>query len=104
MRFGNILRVVTVGAASFVLALPALAQTTGTLSGQVVDANSQQPVGDAVVIAQSPALQGEQTAVTWRRKPSFSAIWSAFSVRMASVPEPTLPRPTMPTFTCRIRG
>ena len=46
------------------LALPALAQTTGTLSGQVVDANSQQAVGDAVVIAQSPSLQGEQTAVT----------------------------------------
>ena len=39
-----------------------------------------------------------------RRNPSFSAICSAFSARMASVPEPTLPRPTMPTFTCRIWG
>jgi len=58
------MNVVAAGAASFLLALPALAQTTGSLSGQVVDANSQQPVGDAVVIAQSPALQGEQTAVT----------------------------------------
>jgi hypothetical protein len=64
MRFGNIVTVVAAGAASFLLTLPAAAQTTGTLSGQVVDANSQQPVVDAVVIAQSPALQGEQTAVT----------------------------------------
>jgi len=51
MRFGNIVSVMTAGAASLLLALPAAAQTTGTLSGQVVDANSQQPVGDAVVIA-----------------------------------------------------
>jgi len=64
MRFRSIVSFVAAGAASFLLALPALAQTTGSLSGQVVDANSQQPVGDAVVIAQSPALQGEQTAVT----------------------------------------
>jgi len=64
MRFRNILNVVAAGATSFLLALPALAQSTGTLSGQVVDANTQQPVADAVVIAQSPALQGEQTAVS----------------------------------------
>ncbi|MFL5294415.1 MAG: carboxypeptidase regulatory-like domain-containing protein [Myxococcales bacterium] len=64
MRFRNIAGIATAGAVSLVLAMPALAQTTGTLSGQVVDANSQQPVGDAVVIAQSPSLQGEQTAVT----------------------------------------
>src|SRR5213082_3595777 len=64
MRFRSNMNVVAAGAASFLLALPALAQTTGTLSGQVVDASSQAPVGDAVVIAQSPALQGEQTAVT----------------------------------------
>src|SRR3954469_11497534 len=64
MRFGNIIGLVTAGAASFLLALPALAQTTGSVSGHVVDANSQEPVGDAVVIAQSPALQGEQTVVT----------------------------------------
>src|SRR4051812_10632516 len=64
MRFRNIAGIATAGAVSLVLAMPALAQTTGTLSGQVVDANTQQPVGDAVVIAQSPALQGEQTAVT----------------------------------------
>ena len=64
MRFRSNMNVVAAGAASFLLALPALAQTTGSLSGQVVDASSQAPVGDAVVIAQSPALQGEQTAVT----------------------------------------
>jgi len=64
MRFGNMVGMVTAGAASLLLALPAVAQTTGTLSGQVVDANTQQPVGEAVVIAQSPSLQGEQTAVT----------------------------------------
>src|SRR5256885_12734378 len=64
MRFRSNMNIVAAGAASFLLALPALAQTTGSLSGQVVDASSQAPVGDAVVIAQSPALQGEQTAVT----------------------------------------
>jgi hypothetical protein len=64
MRFRSNMNVVAAGAASFLLALPALSQTTGSLSGQVVDASSQAPVGDAVVIAQSTALQGEQTAVT----------------------------------------
>jgi Carboxypeptidase regulatory-like domain len=55
---------VAAGAASLLFAVPALAQTTGSLSGQVVDANNNNPVADAVVIAQSPQLQGEQTAVT----------------------------------------
>src|ERR1017187_9508298 len=45
------------------------------------------------------ATDRQQTAVTLRRNPSFSAIWSALPARMASVPEPTLPRPTIPTFT-----
>jgi hypothetical protein len=52
------------GAASVSLASPALAQTTGGLSGQIIDANTQAPVAEAVVIATSPSLQGEQTAVT----------------------------------------
>src|SRR5437660_1451081 len=64
MRFRVIMSALAAGAASCLLALPALAQTTGALSGQIVDANTQNPVADAVVIAQSPALQGEQTAVT----------------------------------------
>jgi len=51
-------------AAALFAALPTLAQTTGGIAGQVVDATSQAPIKDAVIIAQSPALQGEQTAVT----------------------------------------
>jgi len=64
MQSGKILVLMAAGAASVLLAGRAQAQTTGSLAGQVVDANTQQAVGDAVVIAQSPALQGEQTAVT----------------------------------------
>src|SRR5207245_9244660 len=43
-----------------------------------------------------------QTAVTRSLKPSLSAIWSALSASTASVPDPTLPRPIIPTFTCCI--
>jgi len=43
-----------------------------------------------------------QTAETTRRKPSFWAIWLAFSVRMVREPVPTLPRPMMPRWTSRI--
>jgi hypothetical protein len=64
MRLRRLLGLLAAGAASVVLAAPALAQTTGGLSGQIIDANTQKPVADAVVIAQSPSLQGEQTAVT----------------------------------------
>ena len=48
------------------------------------------------------ATERLQTAVTFSRNPSFSAIWSALPARIASVPEPTLPKPTIPTFTSRI--
>jgi hypothetical protein len=58
MRFGLVAAIVLLPL------LPATAQTTGGLSGMVVDSASDKPVADAVVIAQSPALQGEQTAVT----------------------------------------
>ncbi|GAC1595457.1 MAG: hypothetical protein NVS4B10_03880 [Myxococcales bacterium] len=64
MRLRKLLGLMAAGAAGFLLATPALAQTTGGLSGQIIDANTQKPVADAVVIAQSPGLQGEQTAVT----------------------------------------
>ncbi|MET0384445.1 MAG: TonB-dependent receptor [Polyangiales bacterium] len=37
---------------------------TGTLTGRVVDASSHKPLGDVVVTATSPGLQGEQTVVT----------------------------------------
>ena len=42
----------------------ARAQTTGTLVGTVTDGATGKPVDGALVIATSPALQGEQTAVT----------------------------------------
>lgn len=49
---------------SALTALPALAQTTGSLAGIITNASDQKPVPNAVVIASSPSLQGEQTAVT----------------------------------------
>ena len=64
MRLNSYASILAVGVASLLLASPALAQTTGGLSGQIIDANTQNPVADAVVIAQSPSLQGEQTAVS----------------------------------------
>jgi outer membrane receptor protein involved in Fe transport len=60
-RFGNVL---VAAAASLLCATAASAETTGSLSGQVVDAETQAPVPNAVVVAQGPALQGEQTVVT----------------------------------------
>ncbi|HEY6909721.1 MAG TPA: TonB-dependent receptor [Myxococcales bacterium] len=45
-------------------ALRAAAQTTGAISGQIVDSTSQSPVPSAVVTAAGPALQGEATAQT----------------------------------------
>ena len=47
-----------------ILAAPARAQTTGSISGVITDGSSGKGVADAVVIATSPSLQGEQTAVT----------------------------------------
>ena len=64
MRLNRYASILAVGVASLLLASPALAQTTGGLSGQIIDANTQNPVADAVVIAQSSSLQGEQTAVS----------------------------------------
>ena len=63
MKFRRIVSILAAGAASVSLAGPALAQTTGGLQGQIIDGSTQQPVPDAVVIATSPALHGEQTAV-----------------------------------------
>jgi hypothetical protein len=42
----------------------ASAQTTGTVIGVVTDASTGKPAAGAVVIATSPSLQGQQTAVT----------------------------------------
>lgn len=46
------------------LSTAALAQATGSLTGIVVDATTQAPLADALVTAHSPALLGEQSAVT----------------------------------------
>jgi hypothetical protein len=46
------------------LAASAAAQTTGAISGRIVDAQSQRPVSGAVVVASSPALQGAESART----------------------------------------
>jgi TonB family protein len=48
----------------FALSTSALAQTAGSLHGVVVDATSQAPLGDVQVSARSPALIGEQSAVS----------------------------------------
>jgi hypothetical protein len=42
----------------------ALAQGTAVLTGTVIDTQSRRPIGDVVVTATSPALQGEQIVVT----------------------------------------
>src|SRR5437764_1724611 len=46
------------------LSSAAIAQSAGSLAGVVVDATTQNPVPDAVVMAKSPALLGEQSVVT----------------------------------------
>lgn len=46
------------------LSTGALAQAAGSLSGVVVDAATQAPLGEATVTARSPALLGEQSALT----------------------------------------
>jgi len=51
-------------AALFALSTGALAQGPGSLTGVVVDATTQSPLGDVVVTARSPSLVGEQTVTT----------------------------------------
>jgi len=46
------------------VATVASAQTTGTIIGVVTDASTGKPVAGALVVATSPNMQGEQTAVT----------------------------------------
>src|SRR5688572_19243927 len=55
----------TLAAAQVVITAPALAQVgRAVLTGKVLDATNQAPVGDVVVTVTSPALQGEQVAVS----------------------------------------
>lgn len=49
---------------SLFVGLPAHAQTTGVVTGVVTDSSTKAPLGDVVVTATSPALQGEQIVVT----------------------------------------
>lgn len=60
----KLLRLLRVVPLALLFASVASAQTTGTIIGVVTDASTGQPVAGAVVIATSPALQGQQTAVT----------------------------------------
>lgn len=45
-------------------ALPAVAQTAGGISGQIVDGTTQAQVPGATIVASGPALQGEQAATS----------------------------------------
>jgi hypothetical protein len=60
----TLLRLLRIAPLALLFAGVAIAQTTGTIIGVVTDASSGKPVAGAVVVARSPALQGEQTAVT----------------------------------------
>jgi hypothetical protein len=61
MMLQRLLRVVPL---ALLFASVASAQTTGNIIGVVTDAQSGKPVVGALVVATSPAQQGEQTAVT----------------------------------------
>ena len=58
----NLLRLVPI--ALLLCAGVASAQSTGVITGVVTDASTGKPVVGAVVVATSPAVQGEKTAVT----------------------------------------
>jgi hypothetical protein len=58
------LRLMRIAPLALLLASVASAQTTGTIIGVVTDASTGKPVPGAVVVASSPSMQGEQTAVT----------------------------------------
>jgi outer membrane receptor protein involved in Fe transport len=53
-----------VAALALLLAGPAVAQTTGTITGIVTDGSTQRPVVGALVVATSPALPAGQSAVS----------------------------------------
>src|SRR5215470_5865952 len=49
---------------SLLLATSAAAQTTGGISGRILDSQTELPVPGALVVASGPALQGTETART----------------------------------------
>ncbi len=57
-------RLLLVAPLALIFASVASAQTTGNIIGVVTDAQSGKPIVGALVVATSPASQGEQTAVT----------------------------------------
>ena len=57
-------RLLLVAPLALMFASVASAQTTGNIIGVVTDAQSGKPIVGALVVATSPASQGEQTAVT----------------------------------------
>ncbi|HUL58102.1 MAG TPA: TonB-dependent receptor [Anaeromyxobacteraceae bacterium] len=61
MRLQRLLRTATL---ALVFAGSASAQTTGVVIGVVTDTSTGKPIVGALVVASSPSLQGEQTAVT----------------------------------------
>jgi hypothetical protein len=60
----KLLRLLRIAPLALLFASVASAQTTGTVIGVVTDASTGKAVPGALVIATSPNLQGEQTAVT----------------------------------------
>lgn len=60
----KLLRLLRIAPLALLFAGVASAQTTGTVIGVVTDASTGKPVAGALVLATSPNLQGEQTAVT----------------------------------------
>lgn len=60
----KLLRLLRIAPLALLFAGVAFAQTTGTIIGVVTDASTGKPVAGAVIVARSPNLQGEQTAVT----------------------------------------
>lgn len=59
-----LLRFLRIAPLALLFASVASAQTTGTIIGVVTDASTGKPVAGAMIIATSPNLQGQQTAVT----------------------------------------
>jgi hypothetical protein len=59
-----VLRLLRILPIALLFAGTASAQTTGTIIGVVTDASTGKPVAGALVLAKSPNLQGEQTAIT----------------------------------------
>jgi hypothetical protein len=58
------LRLMRIAPLALLFAGVASAQTTGNIIGVVTDQSTGKPVAGALIVATSPALQGEQTAVT----------------------------------------